>query len=91
MCEQDMVQLCEQDMVQLWATSHKVICLNAYEESALTHESFALVETYSAWIVQFMAFNCEGNFPNSFSWYFSDPSDNQHNSNPKNRESGFDF
>jgi len=38
-----------------------------------------------------MAFNCEGNFPNSFSWCFSDPSDNRHNSNPRNRESVFDF
>jgi len=34
------VTLCEQDMVQLWTAWHKVMWLNACEESGLEHESF---------------------------------------------------
>jgi len=38
-----------------------------------------------------MALDCEGNFPNSFSWCFSEPSDNRHKSNPRWCESVADF
>ena len=40
------------------------------------------------WKWESRAFNCEGHLPNSFSWCFSDHTDNRQNSHPSNHECG---
>jgi hypothetical protein len=64
-------------MVLLWVACHKVIWLNAGEESGLEHDSFHWLRHISCFKLEFVEFKFECSIPNSFSLYYSDASSNR--------------